>query len=87
MHTLPYLLITAIPIFPLALAAVDVDGFPFTLRLAFRASSMSVVSSGFSSSSFMVIFCPLDFASISFSSSLAYVSEWIRYNFIYLRYI
>ena len=86
MHTLPYLLIAAIPIFPLALAAVDVDGFPFTLRLAFRASSMSVVSSGFSSS-LTVTFCPLDFASISFSSSLAYVSEWIRYNFIYLRYI
>jgi hypothetical protein len=64
-----YLLTAAIPIFPLALAAVDVEGFPFTLRLAFKASSMSVVSSGSSSCSLTVTFCPLDFASISFSNS------------------
>jgi hypothetical protein len=37
---------------------------------------MSGVSSGSFSSSLMVICCPLDFASISFSSSLAYVSEY-----------
>jgi hypothetical protein len=38
---------------------------------------MSGVSSGSFSSSLMVICCPLDFASISFSSSLAYVSEYL----------
>jgi hypothetical protein len=53
---IPYYLLTAIPIFPLALAAVDVDGFPFTLRLAFKASRMSVVSSGSSSSSLETTF-------------------------------
>jgi hypothetical protein len=50
-----YLLTAATPIFPLALATVD-DCFPFTLRLALRASSMSVVSLGSSSCSLMVTF-------------------------------
>jgi hypothetical protein len=48
---IPYYLLAAIPIFRLALAAVDdVDDLLFNLRLAFKASIMSVVSSGSSSS-------------------------------------
>ena len=74
--TIAYYLLTAIPIFPLALAAVDVDALPFTLRLAFKASIISVVSSGVSSTSLNVTFSPLDLAYIIFSSSLEYVSEY-----------
>jgi hypothetical protein len=73
MHT--FYLFIATSIFRLVLATA-VAGLPFTLRLAFRASNLSVVSSVFSSS-LMVTCCPLDFASISFSSSLAYFYYFI----------
>jgi hypothetical protein len=46
-----------------------------------------VVSSGFPSSFSIVIFSPLDFASISFSSSFAYASEyWPRSNSSVVRF-
>ena len=60
-------------------------GLLFTCRLAFRASIMSVVSWGSSSACLGTTSCPLDFASISFSSSngvsswkcRAYDNEWL----------
>ena len=64
----PYLLAAAI--FILSLALTTFDCLPFDLRLALRASSMSVVSLG-PSSCLAETFWPLDLASISFSNSLA----------------
>ena len=62
--------LTAIPIFPLALAAVDVDGFPFTLRLAFRADNP---------------FSRISFFSLVASFSEVYINRnTIRLNFLYV---
>ena len=69
----PYLL-TAI--FILLLTIADVGRLLFHFKTGFQSLKYICGFPGFSSSPVTDTFCPLDFASISFSSSLAYESEY-----------